>query len=409
MKRSRKKSRSQKSSRHHKSLWASIGVILFLLVAAIAILIYLEFHREQLSRLIRTGKWGEKEEIQAADLSSFNRELDGALENAFRQYGILPGSVETRKESRRVGDFAFEYKSLAVNLPPGEIEALREELVRLVAALDRGSLATRTEITGAEKRITLLLRMGGLVTRQLTLIPETTITVKRKVPAPAKAFQVAIIVDDVGASLKAVRELLSLDIALTFSILPGLENTKRAADLIAKHHREIMLHMPMEPMDFPRNNPGKEALFVAMGHDEISRRTGLLLNALPGLVGVNNHMGSRFTQDRRRIGLVLEEIKKKNLYFVDSVTSGKTVAYEEAVKRGVPAMKRDLFLDHVNEPQAVAQQIDRLIRTVKKDGRALAICHPRENTIGELKKALQRFRAEGIEVVPVSTLIDQLS
>lgn len=409
MKRSRKKSRSQKSLRHHKSLWVSFGVILLLLVSAIAILIYLELHREQLSQLIRTGKWGDREQITAAEVSDLNKEFDRALDGVFRQHGIVPGAVETRIESKRVGDVAFQYKSLAVTLAEKEVDSLEEELGRVVGAFHQASLVTRTEIKGADKRITLLLRMGDLVTRQVTLIPGKPVFVEKKEPEPAKGLQVAIIVDDIGAALSPVRKLLSLDIPLTFSILPGLENSERAANLIAKQQREIMLHIPMEPINYPRNNPGKEALFVKMDHDEIRRQTVLFLNAVPDRVGVNNHMGSRFTQDRRGIALVLEEVKRRNLYFVDSVTSGKTVAYDEAVKRGVPAMRRDLFLDHVNEPQAVARQIDQLIRRVKKQGRALAICHPRENTIEELKKAVKRFRAEGIEVVPVSALMAKLS
>jgi len=409
MKRSRKKSRSQKSVRYHRSLWVSFGVILLLLVSAIAILIYLEIHREQLSQLIRTGKWGEKEQITAADVSGFNKEFDRAVDVAFRQHGIAPGAVETRIESKKVGDIPFQYKSLTVKLPEEAVDPLKEELGGIVGAFHQGSLVTRREIRGEEERITLLLRMGNLVTRQVTLIPGKPILVEKKAPEPAKGLQLAIIVDDIGAALGPVRELLSLDIPLTFSILPGLENSKRAANLIAKEHREIMLHMPMEPINYPRNNPGKEALFVKMDHDEIRRRTVLFLNAVPERMGVNNHMGSRFTQDREGIALVLEEIKRRKLYFVDSVTSGKTVAYDEAVKRGVPAMRRDVFLDHVNEPQAVARQIDQLIRRVKKQGRALAICHPRENTIGELKKAVKRFRAEGIEVVPVSALMAKSS
>ena len=359
--------------------------------------------------MIRTGEWGKEEEITAADVTGFNTKFDGALAKLLREYGIPPESVETRTEAQKFRDTTLPYKSLVVAVPEEKVTLLKEELVGIVAAMPEGSMVTRIEIKGTEKRVTLLVRTGDLVTRQVTLVPGEPVVVQKKAPEVVKGVQVAIIVDDIGASLSAVRELLSLDIPLTFSILPNLAHSKGAADLIAKHQREIMLHMPMEPVDYPRYDPGKEALYVKMTNDEIRQETARLLNAVPERRGVNNHMGSRFTQDRRGIALVLDEIKKADLYFVDSVTSGKTVAYDEAVKRGIPALRRDVFLDHVNEPQAVSRQIEQLIRMARKQGRAIAICHPRDNTIKALRKGVKRFQAEGIDVVPVSALMKKSS
>lgn len=221
--------------------------------------------------------------------------------------------------------------------------------------------------------------------------------------------KVAIIVDDIGQSLDPVRKLLSIDLPLTFSVLPGLENTERAVRMIHGHRREIMLHLPMEPIDYPRENPGKLALMIRMGPDEIRMRTEDLLREFPYLDGVNNHMGSRFTQDRERMDIVLREIRNRGFFFVDSLTSPESVALEEARRLGVRSGRRDIFLDHVDDRQSVDIQIDRLIELARERGYAIAIGHPRKNTIQVLKGSVQRFRSRGVQVVPVSRLITLLS
>jgi polysaccharide deacetylase 2 family uncharacterized protein YibQ len=406
MKKTRKKRKKAKTRAENRSLWVSISIVFLLLVSAIAILLYLELHREQLAELVHSGKLGTGKRITGADVAGFNEELDRHLDAIVRRYQIPVESLRIQHHLQKSGDITFRYKRMEITLPGDKIDPVIAELKRVVKAYRKGSLITRREIADSGERVTLSLRIEDVVARQVVLVPrQEPVVAKRPAVAPGRP-RVAIIVDDIGEGLDVVRQLLSMDMPITFSILPGLQSSDSAARLIANHNREIMLHLPMEPLDYPRNNPGKEALFVKMENKEIRRQVQYFLDQLPELVGVNNHMGSRFTQDRERISIVLEEIKKRNLYFIDSVTSKSTVAYEEAVKLGVRAARRDVFLDHVNQPQAVALQVEELIKRAKKRGRAIAICHPRPTTVEGLKKAFERLRSEGIEIVPVSDLID---
>jgi hypothetical protein len=261
----------------------------------------------------------------------------------------------------------------------------------------------RKEISKKVERTTLSFLMAKKVTRQVVLrgVAETV----SGTPVPGRRGRVAIIVDDIGQSLQPVRELLSMNVSLTFSILPELEHSLDAAKLIGEQHREIMLHLPMEPLKLPNGGDKDQLLTVRMTGKEVRERVEDLLSQIPNVVGVNNHMGSRFTQDRQRIVFVLEELKKRDLFFVDSLTISDSVAFEESRRLGLRSAKRDLFLDHVDRPQSISLQIERLIALAQEKGSAIAICHPRKNTVNALRKAVGEFGSHGIEVVPVSELL----
>jgi hypothetical protein len=169
--------------------------------------------------------------------------------------------------------------------------------------------------------------------------------------------------------------------------------------------REVMLHLPMEPIDYPKYNPGPGALLVFMGDEEFTSTLAGDLNGVPYISGVNNHMGSLLTQDPEKMKIVLLKIKERQLFFVDSKTTSKSIAFDLARNLGVPALERDVFLDNESDVEKIKARIDELIRKAKKNGKALAICHPRPETIQALKEMEKRLAGSEVEVVRVKDLL----
>lgn len=392
-----------RSQKRHGRFWISWVVFLGLLVCAISILLYLEVYREKLQQWIHPVPAREQKGMAATELDKAGRLIDGHLQAVFGRLEIDPRLVTTQSNPESLDGGTFVFKRVEVRVPFRKISELEKESGLAAGTMTGTTMLVRKEIAGEEERTTLSFRMRERVVRQVVLIPSGEAVVQ-KTPSRDRV-RVAIIIDDIGLSLVPVRMLLSLEQPFTFSIIPGLEHSLDAAGMIHEKQREIMLHMPMEPINYPQNDPGGLALMVSMNPEEIRTRVDELLKQVPYLAGVNNHMGSRFTQDRERISVVLKEIRRKDLFFIDSLTAKNSVAYDESLHLGIKSGKRDIFLDNLDDEKSIIDQIDKLIRLAKSRGYAIAICHPRENTIRALQDSIEKLQSQGIEIVPVSELI----
>ncbi len=217
--------------------------------------------------------------------------------------------------------------------------------------------------------------------------------------------KVAIVIDDMGYDRKVFREFVGLGIPLTFAVLP---EERFSADIAREARRlnyDVMLHLPMEPRN-PKRNPGNGVISLKMSREEMLRQLYMDLDAVPHIVGVNNHMGSLLTEDRDAMNLLLEEIRKKGLFFLDSKTSPDSVAYEVAKSMGLKSGRRDVFLDNQPDTEYIKGQIDKVIRIAKKKGKATAIGHPRHGTVAALREKIPDFEREGIEIVPLSEVLN---
>jgi polysaccharide deacetylase 2 family uncharacterized protein YibQ len=220
---------------------------------------------------------------------------------------------------------------------------------------------------------------------------------------PSSAYRVAIVIDDVGYDIPLLQEFLQLEIPLTISILPNLPDSKKSARLASKAQREVILHMPMQP---ERNLPMDSSFItVDLSSEEIDKRIEKALRSVPGAAGMSNHMGSLATQDRRVMDAVMSTIAKHNLFFLDSLTSPKSVACESARARGIPCLKRDVFLDNLDDANYVFEQVKKLVAIAKRKKKAIGIGHLKETTLEGLKLAIPYLEEEKIEVVPLSDLL----
>lgn len=222
---------------------------------------------------------------------------------------------------------------------------------------------------------------------------------------PANMPMIAIVIDDMGVDRKRSKRMwqdVSAPLTLSFmSYADDLPSQTQAAR--AKGH-ELMLHMSMEPSN-PQIDAGPNVLLSAMPSSEIRSLANWGMDRFEGFVGVNNHMGSRFTEDEPGMRAVLEEINKRGLFFLDSRTSGRTVGPRIARELGMPMLERNVFLDNENVPQKVRKQLAEVERLARKYGHAIAIGHPRDATIEVLKTWIDEAKARGLAMVPVTVLL----
>jgi polysaccharide deacetylase 2 family uncharacterized protein YibQ len=226
-----------------------------------------------------------------------------------------------------------------------------------------------------------------------------------KPPSALSLPKVAIIVDDLGYDRRMAKKFLEMDAAFTFSVLPHTTYTKSIAREASKHGREIMLHLPMEPLEFPQNDPGPGALLSAMGPDELIRQLKKNLAAVPGVKGVNNHMGSKMTADSTQMYQIFSVLKKQGLFFIDSRSTPETLGKPSARLFKVPFAERDVFIDHEYKPKFIRKQIKLLIQTARKNGKAVGIMHPSKTTYNILREMLPELKRQ-VQMVPASEVVE---
>ncbi|MBI1823959.1 MAG: divergent polysaccharide deacetylase family protein [Nitrospirae bacterium] len=224
-------------------------------------------------------------------------------------------------------------------------------------------------------------------------------------PEKKRRDQIAILIDDLGPDLREFHRLRNIHPNLSFAILPfQTYSNKIAREIQSNGHHDLLLHLPMEA-ESSVENPGKGAIYQSMNPDEIIRQVRLDLQAIPDAQGVNNHMGSKITSDESKMRIILNEIKTRNLYFVDSRTTSSSIAYSLAEKMGIRAAERQVFLDDIDREKEIGQALEHLVHLAHQNGSAIAIGHPRQNTIRALKRFLTRVDVENVELVPLSTLL----
>jgi polysaccharide deacetylase 2 family uncharacterized protein YibQ len=215
---------------------------------------------------------------------------------------------------------------------------------------------------------------------------------------------VAIVIDDMGIDKIDAARVIALPGPLTIAFMSYASDLPAQAQAARSAGDEIWMHIPMEPMD-GEIDAGPNALKVGLPPDEIRRRLDWALARLPGIVGVNNHMGSRFTQDPAGMAVVMGELRGRGLAFLDSRTIATTVAASVAGQMGVPHIDRDVFMDNDESVEAVLRQLDELVRVAQRKGFALAIGHPHPTTIEALQQWLPTLKARGLVLVPASALV----
>lgn len=214
---------------------------------------------------------------------------------------------------------------------------------------------------------------------------------------PSRKVKIAIIIDDFGLDYYAACKFMKSDLNLTLAVLPFHPNSGRISVMAKEYGKEVILHLPMEP----ENEEKGEAIMIrtSMEDKDIRDTIEKSLNCICFVKGVNNHQGSKATSDKRVMKIVLEELKKRNLYFVDSLTGYDSMAGDLAGGVGISFAQRDVFLDNMENLDYIKGQLQELIRIAQKKGKAIGIGHAYPNTLRALEEFRQVLEAEGVELV----------
>jgi polysaccharide deacetylase 2 family uncharacterized protein YibQ len=337
-------------------------------------------------------------------------------------YKLITGMLSDQGiKKRSVGGFVDRDKvlHLKVELPLAKYRLLTGPLAKKLA--DSGARIASLDTSQEEDRIFFLWFLEGREKEKLALLFSCSQPAAPKKPQPLKPELVqpmpslqlqppsqkyaALIIDDLGNSLEAARDICSLGLPVTVAILPFTPHATETAQLAHECGLEVILHMPMESLGnhyTEKNTPG--LLRTTMNDTDLGRTAEDCLAQVPYIRGLNNHMGSKMTEDAHAMSLVFKAMQGKNLYFIDSRTSARSVAVELARTMGIPSGMCNLFIDPDQDGQtgSVAEikgNFLGLLRLAQKQGLAVGIGHPRPATISAIKECLGAVRDSGVSFV----------
>ena len=215
--------------------------------------------------------------------------------------------------------------------------------------------------------------------------------------------EVAIVIDDLGINLNSARAFMTLDPSFTLAVIPW-EN--HSADIVSEalsEGMEVILHQPMEAHNYSGRKM-RGMLYLHMSDYELRRILTENLRAYPGIYGINNHMGSAFTENRHAMKVVADVLADEDLYFLDSMTTRHSAAWQVTASVGLDTYRRDVFLDNQSDYRYMKGMWDRFIRKAKQEGSAILIAHDRKESIDFLEKRLPDLDRENLLLVPLSSL-----
>lgn len=230
----------------------------------------------------------------------------------------------------------------------------------------------------------------------------------RELPSRPKesGARLAIVIDDLGYRMDVFNELITLDYNITYAVLPQQAYSRETAEIAEQAGRQVMLHMPMQPKDWPRFDPGLGALLINDSPEEIRSKIAANLDSVPHVRGINNHMGSAYTQYAEGLDILMQSLSENNLFFLDSKTAPGNTAKEAAARYNVPYLSRDIFLDNDKDESLISKQLNKAAELAKKRGWAIAIGHPYGITYTVLAERLPQLEAQGIIITKVVDLLN---
>lgn len=346
----------------------------FWLLLFFAILVFSLPHR---SCELRRGVFERRTSIPP-DIGACSIRIDRAIAREIKYLGGKELSWERR--NKWAGGISWIYSHGEARLPEERIPDLTEGVRSAVRAL--GGDIKEKRILG-RKLFSFYAFYKGLPVGYYVIIG----TRNPKKGNGGGTVKLSIIIDDVGSGGRPVDELISIGLPLTLSIIPGTPRAAEIARRASAAGMEVMIHIPMEPYGWAgKRSRSTNALTVDMSDDEIRERVRGFIEGMPYAVGANNHMGSLFTEREDLMRPVLEELKANGLFFIDSRTSQKSIAYDLARRMGIRTGYNMVFLDSVPEKGRIERMIRLAVEMARKHGHGIAIGHHRPRTVSALKE-----------------------
>jgi len=295
---------------------------------------------------------------------------------------------------------------LKVDLPLQQYNRIEQSLEKSLRRQDFRILEKKEQQT--EEKNYFLWEVEGKDKERLSFLfscaKETRILAEEKPEKPARN-KVALIIDDMGYSLEAINTISSLGRPITVAIIPYSPLALETASISKENNLEVILHLPLESINNDERNNVEGMVYSGMSEEDIIKTVEKNLSQVPYIQGVNNHMGSKVTANSRLMQIILQLLKEKNLFFIDSRTTGSSVAYNIAQKLGIPSAYRHVFLDGELDETYIKGQLLELFEQAQRNGFALGICHPTDETLNVLKEHFHLIDDYNLEPVFASQIV----
>lgn len=229
--------------------------------------------------------------------------------------------------------------------------------------------------------------------------------VKGKGKPPAPHIRMALVVDDGGYSVEKIKVFAGIGKPITFAVLPNTPHARKVAVLVHESGGQVLLHLPMEPKEGDQSPLEDDTVMVGMSRSEIQRIVRKDLAQVPHVRGLNNHMGSKATEDPSVMKALMDVLKTEGLFYIDSHTSPHSAGLQAAREAGVPFGSNDRFIDHDQELEAIKHAIRLAMKRARQEGRAIAIGHPNPSTAQAIREMVPEIEKSGIKLVFASEVV----
>jgi hypothetical protein len=325
--------------------------------------------------------------------------VDQIIRSQLYEIGISKKDVLQKSSLKKEGEIVWEQSFMKIQIPRSVSFSLIEgNFKRSFSTLGKPFSLQSSKIS---ESLQLEVKILDRLTHQLTFIPT-----KPSILKTGLRPKMAIVIDDLGGENHISKELLHWNLPITFSILPFTPHSKTLALEAHQRGKEVILHLPMEPHGYPKTKPGEGALLYEMDEEKLLRQLSKDIEAIPYIKGVSNHMGSRLMENPEKLRIILSELKRRGLFFLDNRTTPQTVGLQTAQSIGLRAMERSLFLDHSPSPEEIKEKLERLIQLSLATGKAIGIGHPHPSTLQSIKEIIPKIQEKGIDIVPLSSLME---
>lgn len=338
------------------------------------------------------------QKVKRQDYVLMAEQVDRTVDGALADLGVPLDLIRRRVYLRGEGINSWEVIEKRVTVPADlPLVLCNLELTKAIKGV--GGKVFQAVENPRKKSVLMDVGFGEIITQKLILTQSDSLW--------RRTGKIAIIIDDLGNSYdELTQELLEIAQPLTLAVIPGQEFSKRVAELAYQRGHEVIVHLPMEPKDYPKEDPGQGAILVRLSGEEIGKRVEKALKSVPHARGINNHMGSRATEDKRVMGEVLRRIYSKGLYFVDSRTSSYSIAYKLAQEMGVKAAEIQVPLDNIPEEELIKKRVEEMVQVAMEQGVVLARGHVQyPQTLLVLKQTLPALEKRGFQFVYVSEIV----
>ena len=343
------------------------------------------------------------------DFSLIANKVDSMVSANLAAHGIRTRDIRKNRVSKRKGKLQWEQIEVVVAVdesrsPEALGEALFEGLNLSSLKIVKNTKAARPSLIEHQLSVSFEdVTIYQLLIRQTLAPPDAGDVLKGPLPDEERP-KIALIVDDVGYDLERALELLNLRRTMTISIFPKLKYSRHIAEVAHDMGYEVMMHLPMEPGEKLRRNPG--FITLEMTEKEIRWVLDRNFRSVPFLVGVNNHQGSKMTRDPEAMARVMKYLAQKDVFFIDSRTTSDSIAYKTAKAFGLRAAENDVFLDNEKEVEYIKQRVEVLMQEARRKGKAIGVCHVHPATTQALSQMFPVIDEEGFELVFASELVE---